>query len=142
MDGILGQPSISELDQGLAQVHREESLARSLDGSSKTRALNEFRDAKQEFLSFGASYARNRVDRMMQEINESLEGALSVEVEVNTRLRERLLTGKTGVRKTIDFDKELQKGYEFWPFEGEFWRDETGGYAFATSNVCADNEVL
>jgi len=142
MDGILGQPQVSELDQGLAQIRREEILSRSLEGASASRAEREFSDAKQEFMRFGAGYARNRVNRMQQEIAESLEGVLSVEVEVNTRLRERLVTGKTGVRKEIDFDKELEKGYEFWPFEGEFWRDETGGYAFATSNVCADNEVL
>lgn len=142
MDGILGQPAMSEVDQGLAQIKREEVLSASLDGSSKSRAENEFRAAKQEYFNYGSSYARNRVNRMLQEIGETLEGALSVEVEVNTRLRERLLTGKSGVRKRIDFEKELQKGYEFWPFEGEYWRDETGGYAFATSNVCADNEVL
>jgi tetratricopeptide (TPR) repeat protein len=142
MDGILGQPQVSELDQGLAQIRREEILSRSLSGATATRAQNEFRSAKQEFMNFGAGYAKNRVNRMMQEISESLEGVLSVEVEVNTRLRERLITGKSAVRKRIDFEKELQKGYEFWPFEGEFWRDETGGYAFATSNVCADNEVL
>ena len=142
MDGILGQPQVSELDQGLAQVRREEILSRNLDGASALRAQREFSDAKQEFMNFGAGYARNRAIRMMQEVSESLEGVLSVEVEVNTRLRERLITGKTGVRKKIDFEKELEKGYEFWPFEGEYWRDETGGYAFATSNVCADNEVL
>lgn len=142
MDGLLGQPSLAEVDQGLAQIKREEVLSASLTGRTKQKALNEFAAAKKEFFNFGSGYAKNRVNRMMQEISESLEGVLSVEVEVTTRLRERLISGKTGVRKNIDFEKEVQKGYEFWPFEGEFWRDETGGYAFATSNVCADNEVL
>lgn len=142
MDGVLSQPTMSEVDQGFAQLKREEVLSKSINGASKARAEKEFEDAKQEFYNYGANYARNRVTRMSQEISESLEGALSVEVEVNTRLRERLLSGKGGVRKKIDFEKELQKGYEFWPFEGEFWRDETGGYAFATSSVCAANEVL
>jgi len=142
MDGLLSHPVMAEVDQGLSQLKREEALTRILQGNLKRRALVEFRSAKEEYFSYGSRYTKNRTLRMAQEISESLEGAFAVEVEVNTSIRERLISGKTGVRKQIDFDSELQKGYEFWPFEGEYWRDETGGYAFATSNVCANGETL
>ena len=66
--------------------------------------------------------------------------ALAIEVEINTRVRERLILGQAPRAQQVDFDAEIKKGYEFWPYQGEFWRDEAGSYVFATSDVCGDTK--
>ncbi len=37
-----------------------------------------------------------------------------------------------GGMKEMKIDQKL----EYWPFEGEYWRDELGGYVYKISNIC------
>ena len=60
---------------------------------------------------------------------------------MNTKLRERLIRAEVPKKVEVDFDADVKNGYEFWPFEGEFWRDEVGSYAFATTSVCGEGEL-
>jgi hypothetical protein len=121
-----------------------ESLA--LQSARETQALQgegllanyrgEFEAARKEAYAGARQGLLARLAEVERESKQALEGALAVEVEINTQVRERILAGQKAEMKNIDFEAEVRKGYEFWPFEGEFWRDETGGYAFATSDVC------
>jgi hypothetical protein len=70
-----------------------------------------------------------------------MENAALIEVEINTKIRERLIEAKVPSSIVVNYDAEVKKGYEFWPFEGEFWRDEVGSYAFATSSVCGEQNL-
>ena len=90
------------------------------------------------YLNKLAKYSLALIEKLKNDAKESQEGALAAELEINTKIRDRLIRAAGPVNKSIDFKKEIQKGYEFWPFEGEFWRDETGGYAFATTDVCEE----
>lgn len=141
MDGVARQRKIADIDLGLSQLEKEQDEVEERLRSSRLQNLRSFylksyKEGRTEYYQTASEFARATLDNMSRDLNESLEGSLVVDVEINTRLRERLIKGSTAARKSIDFDKEVQKGYEFWPFEGEFWRDETGGYAFATSDVC------
>ena len=100
--------------------------------------LKVFDRMEELYLTKLAKYSQALVEKMKNDAKESLEGALAADLEINTRIRDRLIRAAGPVNKSIDFKKEVQKGYEFWPFEGEFWRDETGGYAFATTDVCEE----
>ncbi len=144
MDGLLSSEPISEVDRSLSQVKREqdnisELLSSANLGSQRQNAYRQdLENARKEYYRKGVKAATRRLAMMRKDLNEALENALAIEVEINTRVRDRLITGKTGRMKDVDFDAEIKKGYEFWPFNGEYWQDEVGGYAFATSDVCGE----
>lgn len=141
VDALLTEQVISDLDKGLTLVAQEkawvdQNLSSGQFSQVKAAYLNALSGANKEYYSRASRFSNLHLKRMLEETIDALEGVLAVDVEINTRIRDRLLTGKTPQRKEIDFETEIKKGFEFWPFEGEFWRDETGGYAFATSDVC------
>ena len=147
MDGLLQVEALPSIDRSLGQVRREErklpSLFSDLPESRATRALqaaykNELDRSKREYYRRALRLLSNRLSDMRTEIMTSMEGALAIDVEINTRIRERLLLGKTPSQKEVDFEAQIRKGFEFWPFQGEYWRDETGGYAFITTDVCSE----
>lgn len=142
-DGILAQPFVGDISTSIEKVRYER---KNIDEKFRSREMQTTRGAllkvfdrvEETYLSRLARYSKPLVEKMRNDVKESLEGALAVDLEVNTRVRDRLIKAQVPVQKNIDFKKEVQKGFEFWPFEGEFWRDETGGYAFATTDVCEE----
>jgi hypothetical protein len=138
MDAFATEQVVADTDRGLTLLAKERAfLTKELSSSSLRSLYSEALDeAKQYYYSRIARFASRYIQKMLQDTQESLEGSLAVEVEINTRIRDRLISGKTPQKKEIDFEREVKKGFEFWPYHGEFWRDETGSYAFATSDVC------
>ncbi len=142
-DGVLAQPFIGDISTSIEKVRFER---KNIDQKFRSREMQATRGAllkvfdriEETYLAKIARYSKPLVEKMKNDVKESLEGALAVDLEVNTRVRDRLIKAQVPVQKNIDFKKEVQKGFEFWPFEGEFWRDETGGYAFATTDVCEE----
>ncbi len=49
---------------------------------------------------------------------------------------------KKKFKEAIDFDKGrdfyVQKGYDYWPFESEYWLDELGSYYYLGTHTCRD----
>ncbi|MEZ4815222.1 MAG: hypothetical protein R3A80_08480 [Bdellovibrionota bacterium] len=142
-DGILGQPFIADASSSIEKLRFER---KNIDERFRSRSMQATRGAllrifdklEETYKLKIARYSRSLVGKLKNDVKESLEGALAVELEVNTRVRDRLIKAQLPVQKNIDFKKEVEKGFEFWPFQGEFWRDETGGYAFATTDVCEE----
>ena len=142
-DGIASQPFVANISNSIEKLRFER---KKIDESFRSRELQGIRgvhlkvfDRMEEvYLSKLAKYSQAYIEKMKSDAKESLEGALAADLEINTKIRDRLIRAAGPVNKSIDFKKEVQKGYEFWPFEGEFWRDETGGYAFATTDVCEE----
>lgn len=54
-------------------------------------------------------------------------------------LEASLLTGETGaaVGKQKDVALQVPDDHYYWPFEGEYWKDEVGYYKFSVQGVCA-----
>jgi tetratricopeptide (TPR) repeat protein len=147
LDGLLSDDGLLEVDRSLLQITVEDRALTRLTGQATGRVAEvarayraEFEAARREYYRKGLRSIQRRLATMSSETGEALEDAMAVEVEINTRVRERLLRRETARMKDVNFEAEIRKGYEFWPFEGEFWRDEVGGYAFATTDVCGNGQ--
>lgn len=147
IDAFLSDPAIALADKNRFGARTEkEKFQNSFEDENKisARVLQDYdleldRSYREHSRSMSLMVTR-RAKQIVPMIAKAMEEALAVEVEVNTRIRDRLVRGVTPTRKTIDFDKEIKKGFEFWPFEGEYWSDEIGTYAYATSDVCTSEE--
>jgi hypothetical protein len=148
VDGVLSDESMADVDRSIIMAR---SSLKFLQSAFSKKSSSGVRSAlayyskdldlvKREALRKGIRVMDRKLDDMIAATNDALESALAIEVEINTRLRERLITGKVPVMKEIDFEAEVNKGYEFWPFQGEFWRDEAGSFVFATSDVCGTSK--
>jgi len=143
-DGVLSDEGMIEVDRAVMMADNSEKFIRqSLSGANSAgvkAALNFFRQnldaSKREAYRKGVKIMDRRLREMTADTESALEGAMAIEVEINTRIRERLILGTVPKMKDIDFEAEVNKGYEFWPYQGEFWRDEAGSFVFATSDVC------
>jgi tetratricopeptide (TPR) repeat protein len=149
MDALLQEDVVARADRMMLQVNFEtENLAKIFPDTNqaslaaiKNRYVAELNYARIEAYKDAVRAINRRLRTLRDDVEAAFENASLVEVEVNTRIRERLIDAKVPKPVAVDFEAEVRKGYEFWPFEGEFWRDEVGSYAFATTNVCGEQSL-
>jgi len=127
---------------GLSQLKKMESLL-SRDRFSKSlwrRYQEDVQQSRREQIRVGFRGLTNRLAALRNELASVLEASLAVDLEVNTRLRDRLVTSEVPKVQELDVDAEIAQGFDFWPFEGEFWRDEVGSYYLALPSACGATE--
>jgi|GEM_PF-978024 len=149
MDALLQEDVVARADRILLQVTFEsENFSKVFPESNQPLLVGlrkrydaELNYARIEAYKNGVRAINRRLRTLRSDIETAFENASLVEVEINTRIRERLIDSKMPNAVAVDFEADVKKGYEFWPFEGEFWRDEAGSYAFATSSVCGEKSL-
>jgi hypothetical protein len=146
MDGIYQDDTLPRLDRSLLQIASESSRferlfpeARSPDYKiMRLRYTKNLREGRDWLYRLAGRAIYRRLDQMKTDVNHALDNLLPIQVEINTQIRDRLVKNRVPVGVDVEFDAEIKKGFEFWPFEGEYWRDEVGSYAFATTGVCRE----
>ncbi|MBK6849303.1 MAG: hypothetical protein IPG96_17830 [Proteobacteria bacterium] len=84
--------------------------------------------------------AQRRLQRYAAEINELQKQALKVQYEIingrkntlETELRAEQVAQSARAARPIAVDDE----HHFWPFDGEYWRDELGYYRVKVASMC------
>ncbi|MFL5300051.1 MAG: hypothetical protein ACJ79R_06890, partial [Anaeromyxobacteraceae bacterium] len=72
-----------------------------------------------------------------------LEQALRVKIEVSRREREALeeaiaRRGPSAVVRDYRYSAAVSDEHLYWPYDGEFWRDELGTYTYTLTKGCRD----
>lgn len=147
MDGLLRSEALSEMDRSYSLSTRERRILTQMGLQSNRfeRAIRrnfdeQIQSLRNDYLRYSRRALITQLSELRREITTTLEGALAIEVELNTRRRERLIRGEGSPIPEIELDAQVRKGFEFWPFQGEYWRDEGGSYFFATADVCQEGE--
>lgn len=149
MDGLLQEEVLVRADRLIIQQKFEaDNLSKILSPNNqpllqslKNSYDSELRYSRIEAYRNAGRAINKRLKVIQEDIAAALENASLVEVEINTKIRERLIDVKAPRPVAVNYEAEIRKGFEFWPFEGEFWRDELGTYAFATSDVCGEQNL-
>jgi outer membrane protein assembly factor BamD (BamD/ComL family) len=128
----------AEMDEKLPrarQVFRDSPLAQDL-----RRQLG----AERQRLSAEAgARARQKLEYERDALRELLQQSLRIKIEVSRKEREALEValasgGKVDVVRPYKFSAAVSDEHLFWPYEGEFWRDELGTYAYTLTKGCRD----
>jgi hypothetical protein len=131
----------AELDVGIGERRpefRQSALAKEL-----ADALNAQRDALVE--EVGAR-ARQKLEYERDQLRTLLAQALRIQIEVSRKEREAL-EGSMAKGSQVEVVRDLQFSYAvsdehlFWPYEGEFWRDELGTYSYTLTKGCAGRQT-
>jgi tetratricopeptide (TPR) repeat protein len=90
-----------------------------------------------------AARARAKLEYERDQLRQLLASALRIQIEVSRKEREAL-EGSIAKGRQVDVVKDLKYSHAvsdehlYWPYEGEFWRDELGTYSYTLTKGCKD----
>lgn len=133
--------AIRELDRELTQHEKADASWKSTAianniysqiGVTRALAVNEI-----------GGIARKRVERLVNELRQLITRVIKIEYEIlqgeKSQLEEEVKTEqqKMEVARVKDISNvRIDDEHEFWPFTGEYWRDELGYYRYKLLNKC------
>ena len=84
------------------------------------------------------SRARSRMEAVHAELRGHLANALKIKFETQKAQKRAIdraisLDGKAGGSDDYKLDKE----HQYWPFDGEYWKDELDSYTVGIKSRCA-----
>lgn len=122
-----------------ARLEKIPALARSSMGNYANKIINNrIRNTK----AYIGDHVRAHLVNMKAELKDLYEQAAFIRYEMINGRKEQLkkkIAGKD-IPKTIEEDVDrkyyVQNGYEYWPFDGEYWLDEIGNYHYLGKQSC------
>ncbi len=134
-------------DQGITnkmkvvQMLRDErqNLAQFRTNEQMRRMSKLIEEAEQYFSrQIGSTLAKLHA-RKLQDLLEQREQANYLKVEIVTGEKE-LIEGQKGLppKRVVDVETTVAQGYRFWPYQGEYWDDESGAYVYTTESACVN----
>jgi len=134
--------NLDYVDTLAAEEGRLQSMPQGFKSSSVgERIVQDIGIAKGIAIEVAGDLARRRYERFLQELQELLNQATRIEIEILNAIRGQLSAELQGAQvanapgremEAIDTDSE----HMLWPFEGEYWRDELGFYQQPVVSKC------
>jgi tetratricopeptide (TPR) repeat protein len=131
---------VEELERELRQLDRADP---SWKGSAiGARVLEDLSVQKSLAENEAGTLARQRLTRMVEETQELVQQAIKVEYETLNAQKGQLesqLRNEQVIPENVQSDKEVtvDDEHEYWPFQGEYWKDELGAYRFRVPSKCS-----
>jgi tetratricopeptide (TPR) repeat protein len=128
----------AEVDRGIggrSEPFRTSALA----GSLRQRLAKE----KTQLTTEAGLRARAKLEYERDQLRSMLAQALRISIEVSRQEREAL-EGSLAAGSQVEVVKDLRWTHAvsdeqlYWPYEGEFWRDELGTYSYTLTKGCKD----
>ncbi|GEJ55921.1 adventurous gliding motility protein GltC [Anaeromyxobacter diazotrophicus] len=127
-----------EMDRGLGG--RREAFR----GSSLAKDLRAQLEAERgRLVDEAGARARAKLEYERDALKDLLQQALRIKIEVSRQERQALegaLTrgGPVDVLKDYRYSTAVSDEHLYWPYDGEFWRDELGTYTYTLTKGCRD----
>jgi hypothetical protein len=86
---------------------------------------------------------RGKLEYERDELRQLLAQALRIQIEVSRKEREALegslaKGSQVEVVRDLKYSHAVSDEHLYWPYEGEFWRDELGTYSYTLTKGCKD----
>jgi hypothetical protein len=127
MDGVGATP----------EVFRYSDLAKAL--------LDELKSERLSAQTRAGLIARAKLEQERDELKDLLGKALRIKFETQDKQKEMLEQKLTGVAikpeelRRYRYSVAVPDDDEYWPYEGEYWRDELGTYEYTLTKGCRQN---
>jgi hypothetical protein len=128
----------AEASRGLSrrgQAFRDAPLQKTLAG----RLAKE----REQLVTEAGLRARGKLEYERDQLRSMLAQALRISIEVSRQEREAL-EGSLAAGSQVEVVKDLRWTHAvsdehlYWPYQGEFWRDELGTYSYTLTKGCKD----
>jgi tetratricopeptide (TPR) repeat protein len=141
--------NIKRLNDSILEV--EDEMDRGIGGRREAFRGSELaRDLRQRLeqergrlIEEAGARARQKMEYERDGLRELLQQALRIKIEVSRKEREALessLTrgGQMDVIRDYRYSVAVSDEQLYWPYDGEFWRDELGTYTYTLTKGCRD----
>jgi tetratricopeptide (TPR) repeat protein len=144
--------TVKQLNDSILEVEREtgalESQGSGLREAFRTSALS--RDVRERLqrerrrlMDEAGARARAKLEFERDSLRDLLQQALRIKIEVARNEREALELSlnrgePTDVVRNYRYSVAVSDEHEYWPYDGEFWRDELGTYTYTLTKGCRD----
>jgi hypothetical protein len=128
----------AEVDHGIGD-RGQDFRASPLAATLKERLARE----KLQLTTEAGLRARAKLEYERDQLRSMLAQALRISIEVSRQEREAL-EGSLAAGSQVEVVKDLRWTHAvsdehlYWPYEGEFWRDELGTYSYTLTKGCRD----
>ncbi len=145
--------NIERLEETIGEVEAEidRKLPRTRDpfrGSALAKELRKKLEGERaQLVDEAGARARQKLEYERDALRELLQQALRIQIEVSRQEREYLektlaAGGKVDLMRPYRFSAAVSDEHLFWPYEGEFWRDELGTYAYTLTKGCREQAAV
>ena len=133
--------AIRELDRELVQLERAEASWRNT--TVATNLNSEIGVTRALAVNEAGEIARKRVERLVNEFRVLITRVIKIEYEIlqgekgtlEEDVKSESQSEASGRSRDIS-NVRIDDEHEFWPFMGEYWRDELGYYRYKLLNKC------
>ncbi len=136
---VLRDPTFMELWQAMEKGKEEVDVVRHVGSPHFRRYITESLNKTLLFhRDMIGAYVRKGLVNYQAQLLKAFEGMSYIKLEVLNKRKTEILSDSVSterMRGNIKYLKRNDKQY-FWDFNGEFWADELGDYAFALKSEC------
>ncbi|GAB4308337.1 MAG: hypothetical protein Kow0090_22670 [Myxococcota bacterium] len=131
--------SIREIDEEIRKIKSLPAFFRSSPlGIHLVKALEEDKNRLKELAGEAAKQAFAKETRVIKDL---IGQAYRIRLETTSKIREETMALIRGRKLATamtrkHFSPAVPEQYEFWPFDGEYWRDELGNYEYVLMRTC------
>jgi tetratricopeptide (TPR) repeat protein len=144
MRTLLEDPDIRILAEYMDKLQKEKKILEKIYGRTSLLSYGNqiIEGRKRATQKQIGSMVKNRLVSKLQEFNEFATQFEFLKYEAingqRTTLKEKIASEEVEKQIDTEFSRDyyVQNGYRFWPFEGEYWRDEIGNYQNVGVNRC------
>jgi outer membrane protein assembly factor BamD (BamD/ComL family) len=137
--------SILELEQELDSYGKRADTFKYSELSK--RLMEELKLQRQDLVAKAGIMAKGKLELELAELKKLLGNGLRIRFETTSKEKEFLEEQlQAGGLKTVVRDYRIRYGVRddelYWPYEGEYWRDELGTYQYTLTKGCINREAI
>ncbi|NTX04193.1 MULTISPECIES: adventurous gliding motility protein GltC [Myxococcus] len=108
--------------------------------------LEELKVHRTGLISKAGIMAKGKLETELVALKQLLANGLRIKFETTTKEKEFLedqlkAGGRTSIVKKYKFSVAVSDDQLYWPYEGEYWRDELGTYQYTLTKGCIDRDT-
>jgi len=127
-----------EMDVGIGERRpefRQAALGKEL--------VTKLKAGRAELIEEAGARTRAKLEYERDQLRQLLAQALRIQIEVSRKEREALegslaKGSQVEVVRDLKYSHAVSDEHLYWPYEGEFWRDELGTYSYTLTKGCKD----
>jgi tetratricopeptide (TPR) repeat protein len=136
--------SILELEEEMEAFATKGDTFRYSEFSKKL--LEGLKEQRTALIERAGIMAKGKLESELVSLKQLLANGLRIKFETTTKEKEFLeeqlkAGGRTAIVKKYRYSVAVADDQLYWPYEGEYWRDEVGTYQYTLTKGCIDRDA-
>jgi len=131
--------ALSQIDKEIQSISKQSGYWRNSQVAKK--AIADLQNEKRRIIALAGAVMREAITTHRDELRELIQQALRIQLEIETAKKNLLESQLKGQDFSVQLLNKKYTGATeddklYWPYEGEYWRDELGAYHYTMLKGC------